>query len=162
MRDRNKNKRCFGVLCPNWKKGEVWPYGFYWVTFSKKEYVPSKHYWNPKMFLYFLMKDCEDKRCFVWHDHSSVMQASMIPPPASSGEELFSGACWYKCFTCWLPFYASCYWKASKLSQSGYAKNTQQVKTITHKAWYRTVESVEGTEIQWNLSSRPSWWDLLL
>lgn len=62
-------------------------------------------------------------------------------------------------FTCWLPFYACCYWKAGKLSQSGYAKNTSKSKQLPGiELW----KSVEGTEIQWNLSSRPFWKDLLL
>lgn len=135
---RDWNKEMFWGSLPKLEKkvkDKYGLYGFYWVTFSEKDSEHSKYDWNPKMFLYFLMEECEDKRCFVWHDRSCVTQASMIPPPASSGEELFSWSCCCKYFTRCLPFYACRCWKAGKQSQKSVTRTHSKSKQLEHLVW---------------------------
>lgn len=136
-------------------KDEYWPYGFYWVTFSKKDHEHSKYYWNPKMFLYFFFNEWlwrQKVLCLTWSFFCYAGIHDTSPSFFRWGTVLWGML--LQIFTCWLPFYACCYWKAGKLSQSGYAKNTSKSKQLPGiELW----KSVEGTEIQWNLSSRPFW-----
>ncbi|XP_050178196.1 uncharacterized protein C1orf159 homolog isoform X1 [Myiozetetes cayanensis] len=78
---------------------------------------------------------------FYRRNKASVLQpsetASMIPPPASSGEELLPGICCSNYFT---P-------KAGKKT-SLHAENPEQVQIIICKVGLELRESVVGTEIQ--------------